>query len=393
MTSRLLLSLLAFVRTCQQCTAAPSRVVLTRGGRRALLGLSLLCLTNCAQLHLSQSPDDMLVRVGSTDKTLPAAPYADNFLAYALLSDQTYSDAVYATKRFDLGDRTYCHATDAQPCLDLTPYARRILSEWRLIYASMNAGDFRCKPGRVLCSEPLPGLGVQIWVRKGAVCREAVVAFRGTDGQSADDWLSNLRWLLRLLPLYDQYEQVQDYAPDFIRAVEQESCFVRGRTQIVAIGHSLGGGLAQQAAFMDGKIRRVFAFDPSFVTGYYDPHVIPVRDKNVQGLLIERIYEHGEILAYPRFALRQLVPPSACNPQIRTIRFNTLRGTGIRQHNLSAMTTALLNWSRRVPPAAKRTDLPRPKPGDCPAGGEEALVAAAGARSSEQPPPRRPRSM
>ena len=158
-------------------------------------------------------------------------------------------------------------------------------------------------------------------------------------------------------------EQVQDYAPDFIRAVEQESCFVRGRTQIVAIGHSLGGGLAQQAAFMDGKIRRVFAFDPSFVTGYYDPHVIPVRDKNVQGLLIERIYEHGEILAYPRFALRQLVPPSACNPQIRTIQFNTLRGTGIRQHNLSAMTTALLSWSRRVPPAAKRTDLPRPKPG------------------------------
>ena len=86
MTSRLLLSLLAFVRTCQERTAAPSRVVLNRVGR-ALLGLSLLCLTNCAQLHLSQAPDDMLVRVGSTDETLPAAPYADNFLAYALLSE------------------------------------------------------------------------------------------------------------------------------------------------------------------------------------------------------------------------------------------------------------------------------------------------------------------
>ncbi len=146
----------------------------------------------------------------------------------------------------------------------------------------------------------------------------------------------------------------------------------------MAVGHSLGGGLAQQAAFMDGKIRHVFAFDPSFVTGYNDPHVIPVRDRNVQGLAIERIYEHGEILAYPRFVLRQLAPPPACNPQIRSIRFNVLQGTGIMQHNLSAMTTALLNWSRRVPPTAKRTDLPGPAPGDCPTGQGEAVVTAAG---------------
>jgi hypothetical protein len=354
------------------------RVLIARAARLILTCLSLVFLTNCAQLHLTQDPEDMLVRIGSTDQALPAAPYADTFLAYALLSDQTYADSVYSTRRFDLGVGTYCFPIGAQPCRDLTPYARKILSDWRLIYASMDAADFPCKPGRVPCTEPLPGLGVQIWVRKGPVCREAVVAFRGTDGQSADDWLSNLRWLLRLLPLYDQYEQVQDYAPDFIRAIEQDSCFVRGRTRIVAVGHSLGGGLAQQAAFMDGKIRRVFAFDPSFVTGYNDPHVIPVRDKNVQGLAIERIYEHGEILAYPRFLLRQLAPPPACNPQIRSIRFNVLQGTGIMQHNLSAMTTALLNWSRRVPPAGKRTDLPGPAPGDCPAGQGEAVVAAAG---------------
>ena len=356
-----------------------NRFLVARGARLVLSCLGLVFLTNCAQLHLTQDPEDMLVRVGSTDETLKAAYYADNFLAYALLSDQTYSDKVYETKRFDLGDRTYCYPKGAEPCVDHTPYARKILSEWRLIYASMKADDFRCKADRIPCTEPLPGLGVQIWARKGTVCREAVVAFRGTDGQSADDWLSNLRWLLRLLPLYDQYEQVQDYTPDFVKTIENDPCFVRGRTKIVAVGHSLGGGLAQQASYMDRAIRRVFAFDPSFVTGSSDAHVVGKWDTNTRGLLIERIYEHGEILAYPRFLLRHVLPATACNPQIRSIRFNTLHGTGVAQHSLSAMTTALLNWSRRTPAAEKKTRLPRPPPHECPPIENEGEAVVAGA--------------
>jgi hypothetical protein len=339
-----------------------------RGSRLLFSCVALIFLTNCSHVHLFQEHEDMLVRVGSTDETVPAAPYAHNFVAYALLSDQTYSDAVYHTKRFDLGPQTYCYEPPGGgPCTDYTPYARKILSEWRLVWASMDKKDFQCAPDRVPCTEPLPGLGVQIWVRKGDVCSEAVVAFRGTDGGSADDWLSNFRFLLRALPLYDQYEQVQDHTPNFLRKITSDRCFVRGRTKIVAVGHSLGGGLAQQASYMDRGIRRVFAFDPSFVTGFNDVNVIPVRDKNVRGLEIERIYEHGEILAYPRFLLRHLVPPTACNPQIRTIRFNVLHGFGIAQHKLKGMTNALLNWSYETPPSARRPRLPGPQPGDCPA--------------------------
>ena len=37
----------------------------------------------------------MLVRTGSIDVELDAAPYADVFLTYALLSDQAYKDGVY----------------------------------------------------------------------------------------------------------------------------------------------------------------------------------------------------------------------------------------------------------------------------------------------------------
>jgi hypothetical protein len=334
--------------------------------------LSLIFLTNCSHIHLVQDRNDMLVRVGSQDKTLPAAPYADIFLSYALLADQTYADSVYTTRRFDVGPQTYCYRGEdgRQPCdprRDATPHARKLLNEWRLIYAEKETKAFPCIPERVFCTDPLPGLGVQIWVRKGRVCEEAVIAFRGTDGGSADDWLSNLRWITRLLPLYDQYEQVQDHAPEFIQAILDDPCFMPRRTRVLAVGHSLGGGLAQQAAYRDGRIGHVFAFDPSFVTGYYDIHV-PDRERNARGLKIERVYEHGEILAYPRFVLRHLAPLSACNPQIRTIRFNTLTGSIFDQHKLQSLTTALLLWSREpLPPGVKKqTKLPGPLPQDCP---------------------------
>jgi hypothetical protein len=44
------------------------------------------------------------------------------------------------------------------------------------------------------------------------------------------------------------------------------------------------------------------------VTGYYsvDPRN---RDENVKGLRMERIYEHGEILAYARYVMRQIYSP------------------------------------------------------------------------------------
>lgn len=342
--------------------------------RYLALGLASLLLASCSQLHLTQERDELLVRVGEAREVRKAASHADLFLDYALLSEQSYADSLYDKAKprpYDIGENTYCKARvrPEDPCVDregLTPYAIERVRRWRLIYAENDPKRFRCLPHRANCTEPVPGIGVQVWMKRGRVCPEAAIVFRGTDGQSADDWLSNLRWVLRLLPLYDQYEQVQDYTPAFVARIEAEPCFVRGRTRIVAIGHSLGGGLAQQSAFQDRRVRRVLAFDPSFVTGASDvePGLLA---RNVQGLQIDRIYEHGEILAYPRFVLRQLSPLPACNPFIRTVRLNTLEGNAVEQHSLHGITVALLDWSkaRRPKGLPANEPLPGPRPEAC----------------------------
>ena len=256
-----------------------------------------------------------------------------------MLAEQAYEPKVYAKRR--MAPRFGCAPDDPDGCPSPADSKRaaRWLNQWRYVWSCDGPGPCETHtPGR---SEPVDGLGVQVWARKGARCPEAVIAFRGTLQGNKGDWESNFHWILRAFPIYDQYDQVRDHVRDFVAHIESDKCFDPRSTQITAVGHSLGGGLAQLAAYSDPAIRRVYAFDPSMVTGYYS--VNPEnRNQTVQGLRMERVYEHGEILAYARYFMRQFIPLSPCNPRVVSVRFDVIHGSPISQHSLTDFDNGLL---------------------------------------------------
>lgn len=110
------------------------------------------------------------------------------------------------------------------------------------------------------------------------------------------------------------------------------------KADVVSIGHSLGGGLAQHFAYslpptsQDGtevpRVSRVYAFDPSPVTGWLG---VPrhLREQNAANMQIERIFEHGEALAYIRLMQSYVVRPSEAAPAIWEIRYNLIRTANV----------------------------------------------------------------
>ena len=305
------------------------------------------CLGGCAQLHLTQGPDQVIQRTEGEDNyasNQKAGPTAARVLPYALLAEQSYNQDVYS-RRMMTPRTSGCVASDPKDCIDSADAKRAAawLAEWRYVWSCDGPDQCRVRtPGQ---SEPVGGLGVQVWARKGVRCPEAVIAFRGTVGGNQGDWESNFHWILRAFPIYDQYDQVRDHVGEFVDHIERDRCAHAGPTLITAVGHSLGGGLAQLAAYSDRRIRRVYAFDPSMVTGYYsvDP---PHRNENVKGLKMERVYEHGEILAYGRYVMRQYIPLSPCNPRVVSVRFDVIHGSPIAQHSLTDFDNALLREAR-----------------------------------------------
>ena len=332
--------------------------------------ITLPLLSGCAGLHLDQGPDQVIQRTEGEDnyaQRQKAGPVAARVLPYALLAEQSYDPRVYTNRRA-APRATACGPDDPGDCGvgDDDQRAIRWLNEWRYVW-SCNGPD-ECGVRLTGKGETVSdGLGVEIWARKGMPCSEAAIVFRGTVGGDKGDWESNFHWVLRAFPIYDQYEQVRDHVRDFIGHIEHDSCYRKGVTEIIAVGHSLGGGLAQLAAYSDRRIRRVYAFDPSMVTGYYsvDPQG---RDRNVQGLRMERIYEFGEVLAYGRLIMLHYIPLSPCNPRVVSVRFRVFQGAPIALHSLTDLDNGLLRVARGSEPETSPMVLER-----C---GETPLVAS-----------------
>lgn len=117
--------------------------------------------------------------------------------------------------------------------------------------------------------------------------QEAVIAFRGTENYGTQiwyDWKTNLENFFGFEP--EQYKIAFENIPDVIRALKHNNKGIK----IYATGHSLGGGLAQQAGYLSRDIEEVFTFNTNPVTNWTNLS-LKKKVKNAYPI-IHRIY-HG----------------------------------------------------------------------------------------------------
>ena len=204
------------------------------------------------------------------------------------------------------------------------------------------------------------GLYLEVWEKEFSSPPVIAIIFRGTDA-SLMDWLTNLRWFW-LIPFFrDQYTIVaQDFGQELIDHLAKK---MRGtnsdnytEVKIIAAGHSLGGGLAQHFAYAlpgrilsDGsevpRVSEVYAFDPSPVTGWFSVKDKHQRMVNVSSLKIDRIFEHGEFLAYIRLLLSFAIPPPEW---VREVRYNFVKSANpFKSHSPRILARGLMKYGKQ----------------------------------------------
>lgn len=228
-------------------------------------------------------------------------------------------------------------------------------------------------PAPKSCNEELSDLYYEVWGRmeysdEFEMAYIAIV-FRGTIPTIAH-WCANLRDLELPLcdPRADQYLHVAPLVDEILRNVK--SWLGPGLDFYpIAVGHSLGGGLAELAG-RSSYIKQVFTFDSSPVTAKeissklrgaeHDWEIYEkldseyknltgcemVRDDHAEESHIRRIFEHGEVLAFLRYLKRWFIGQPEEPPFIE-YRTNILGGGPIAQHSIKALACELRAWAER----------------------------------------------
>lgn len=337
---------------CHRCGATLQPIICVRGRAvyfRAIIFLFLIVvLGGCAQ-----DPDKVVVSVGRglnaySDGVDPNSSetrdYAVFYLPYAEMS------ALAKTKSKNLEFK-------GCPALNEANYPK----DWTCIQGWHDEIPNTRFDESTL---PVPGLGVSIWRRRDNRCELAVV-FRGSDFDELADWKANLRGLLPFSLTKDQYDFV---AGEFENVVARGGCGKKG--SLVTVGHSLGAGLAQAAAFSNPakynpQVKYVFAFDPSPVTAWLEQTSDEVLER-VRFLAIDRVYEVGEMLQAVRYVMQGFANPRVCQPRTRLVRFNRSPDWNpIREHGIDGLRKSFAELARNHVPRRNIRKLSEQKAQNC----------------------------
>lgn len=268
-------------------------------------------------------PKVRIIKPDGSREFVPVQDVAAEFAAYSILCANAYA------------------ATDAEPV------AGSRLSDWTSAVGKLPISDKWSRCGRLekfandkQGSVDLAALDMQVWHRVALPSDPPVVVLviRGTAQLS--DWVSNLNWIGRRVPaIKDKYSRLRLVLSELIPQIKRAF----PDAELVATGHSLGGGLAQFCAYANDGIKTVYAFDPSPVTGYF---ILPKSDRrrNKQRVVIHRINERGEILAFVRGPIRflinlvrKVITPKADMVHVIEYRFNFEKGNFVKQHGMRAL--------------------------------------------------------
>ena len=237
--------------------------------------------------------------------TEPLRPQSDRFLVdmarrFGLMA--LFAEAVY---RRDLPEQT----RDGNGCAYLAAPAQRLeVTRYGMPHGGQGNGGWErwvpasTPPDVAPCLDDASGLYYETYVYRNAAGRlaQAVIAFRGTEnrkGQTFKDWGSNLAAFLGFEPA--QYAAARARMPPLIRALESVLENQGDGARIYITGHSLGGGLAQQAGYLSKSVKEVFTFNTSPVSNWSQLR-LHGQVRNAYPI-IHRLYHGGEILEKIRF--------------------------------------------------------------------------------------------
>lgn len=246
----------------------------------------------------------------------PAAAFAPMLVEYAVLSARAYPQEQLERKTAN---------TESLPAIEGWIEVHDAPTEILSHTLRVGVGRVTCRVFRSTHRDPA----------------ELVLAFPGMDLRKFSDWWAALRWMTRHVPaLDDKFRQVRANTHALV-------AWLRDRFgpdhRLVAVGHSLGGGLAQQAAYAAGGFDEVLAFNPTFVTGWFETATEEVRRANARGLHIFRIYEDGEVLAFLWRVVESFFPLARSpNPRITRVRTHFYSGFApFQKHKIVEMSNSL----------------------------------------------------